>query len=168
MAENKAGAASEGQITLDVAGRLLMVSAEWVRRLINDGYIEKVAPGRVTIVGAVQGYIRYLKDEERKNTKTASASRAQDARAAEIELRIAERKRELIPLEDAIAAIDHVVGRVNDELGGLPARVTRDIEQRRKIETEVDEAKTRIAKSLAEAAGFARTGSGLSDADTQD
>jgi hypothetical protein len=45
----------------------------------------------VQLVGAVQGYLRYLKGDERRSAKSAADSRVRDARALEIELRIAER-----------------------------------------------------------------------------
>lgn len=150
-----------GLITLEQAGRLLMVGTEWVRRLIKEGYIPRPKPGRTTIVGAVQGYIKYLKDAHARTSKTAADSRVRDARAAEIELRNAERRRELIPVEDATAAMDFLVAEVREQLNGLPARVTRDLDLRRKIEAEVYVAQSAIAQALATAAGVARTGAEL-------
>jgi len=56
-------------------------------------------------VSLVRGVIAYYEDLQSKNSKTASASRATDARTREIELRIKERSRELIPIDDARAEI---------------------------------------------------------------
>ncbi|XAI96330.1 hypothetical protein [Microcystis phage Mae-JY30] len=162
MADKPEKPAVQGdQITLEVAGRLLMISAEWVRRLIKAGYIPKTAPGRVPLVGAVQGYIRHLKDEERNKTKTAADSRVRDARAAEIELKIAERRRDLVSREEAEASNAYVVGVINEELNGLAARLTRDVPLRRKYEAEINGAKARIAKALEAAADALETGSEL-------
>lgn len=145
-------------IPLDVAARLLMISADRIRQLSKAGYITIPKRGHTTIVSAVQGYIRFLKEDARKETKTAAASRVTDARTAEIELRIAERKRELIPLEDAILAMDLFVGLTIKELVGLPAQITRDMKLRRDIEAKIDGARTRIADALASGKGFCRTG----------
>lgn len=145
-------------IALDVAARLLMISARRVRQLASDGYITIPKRGHTTIVSAVQGYIRFLKETAQKETKTAAVSRATDARANEIELRIAERRRELIPIEDAILAQDIIVGLVNKELDGQAARVTRDMTLRRLIEADVHAAKTRIADALDQSKRAARTG----------
>ena len=153
-----AGASQWEMITLEVAGRLLMLGPERIRQLSKAGYIAIPKRGFTTIVSAVQGYIRFLKDEERKNTKTGSASRAQDARAAEIEQRIAEKNRALIPIEDATLAMDILVGVVNAEFDGMAARITRDLALRRLIEADVHGAKTRIAKGLSEGRSFAQTG----------
>ena len=156
------------QITIEVAARLLMLSGERVRQLVKAGYIPLPTRGRTTIVGAVQGYIRFLKDEARKNTKSEAASRAVDARAREIDLKIAERRRELIPLTDALLAMDILVGETNAQLAGLPARITRDLTLRREIEARIDEAKGEIAKALTRGRGVAEKGGDVSDADIED
>ncbi|MCR6673243.1 hypothetical protein [Devosia ginsengisoli] len=138
-----------------------MITSRWIRKLQADGYIPRPAPGKVALVAAVQGYIKSLKDEDRRSTKTASDSRVRDARAAEIEMRIAERKRELIPIEDAAAAMDLLAGKTKEEMTGLAARITRDMELRRKIEAEVNGAQSRIADALRASAEFARKGGDL-------
>lgn len=153
-------------IALDAAGRLLMISVERIRQLSKSGYIDIPKRGHTTIMSAVQGYIRFLKDEERKDSKHAIASRATDARAREIELRIAEKTRSLIPIEDANLALDLVVGEVNRQFTGLAARVTRDVPTRRKIEAAVYEAKREISEALGSGKELARTGVDPADADT--
>lgn len=85
----------------------------------------------------------------------------QDAKAAEIEMRIAEKRRELIPVEDHIAALDIVVGAVRAEFSGLPARVTRDMDLRRKLETEANASLNRISDTLAASAEFIEKGGEL-------
>lgn len=156
--------ASGDLITLDVAGRLLMIGPERIRQLNKSGYIPIPKRGFTTIVGAVQGYIRFLKDEDRKQSQTGAAERARDARAREIEQKIAERDRKLIPIEDAEFAMDTLVGAVSKELDGQAARITRDMALRRLIEADVHGAKTRIAKAIGESKSFARTGRDALDA----
>lgn len=155
-------------ITLEVASRLLMIGPERIRQLSKAGYIPIPKRGFTTIVGAVQGYIRFLKEDARKETRSAAASRAVDARADEIQLKIAERKRELIPREDAILAMDLVVGEVNKVFTGLPARITRDLRLRREIEAKLNEGKGQIADALARGHGLAATGVDASDPDAAD
>ena len=148
-------------ITLEVAARLLMVSPERVRQLIKMGYVSRPRAGRTTIVSAVQGYIRFLKDEDRKNTKTAADTRVRDARAAEIEMRVAAQKRQMIPIEDATAVVDILTGKVREEVTGLPARITRDVDLRRKIEAEVNGSQVRLSKAVTALLEFARKGGEL-------
>jgi len=82
------------------AARLLGITAEWVRRLARDGVIPKPEKNRVPLVAAVQGYIRWLKDDERRAAKMSAQTRVAEARAREIELRVARMERGLIPAED--------------------------------------------------------------------
>lgn len=146
------------EITLEVAGRLLMISAERVRQLIKMGYIERTRRGYTTIPSAVQGYIRFLKESAAENTKSAAANRAQEARADEIEMRNAARRRELVSLDEALEAMSLLVGKVNAEMNGLPRRCTRDVDLQSKIEAEADGAKERIAAALRKLSGYARNG----------
>ena len=148
-----------GLIAIGQAARLLMISDERVRQLQKQGYIPR-APKRgvVPLVGAVQGYLRYLKDEERQSSKSAAASRVTDARTREIELRIAERQRDLIPQEDARAVIGEMAAMLKAEFVGLPARVMRDLDLRRTLEQEVDASFARLAASAERARSALVTG----------
>ena len=55
-----------GHITMENASRLLMISTERIRQLIKQGYVPRAPQkGIVSIQGAVQGYINFLKDDQR-------------------------------------------------------------------------------------------------------
>ena len=99
-------------------------------------------------VALVQGYIRFMRDEGRRMSRSAAPPRAREARAKEIEVRTAERLGKLVPLEDFDAFVDLVCGLFRAELGGLPARFTRDLPTRRALEREINELLTRIADVL--------------------
>lgn len=152
-----APAADAGTITTEVAARLIMVSAERVRQLTKQGHIARMGRDRYRVVDVVQGYIGYLKDEQRRTSKSASASRVQDARAREIELRTAREEHRLIETDEAIGVCDELVGAYKVELAGLPARLTRDIDLRRKIEVECDDICRRVADRFAEKASALRS-----------
>ena len=154
MAENK----RSDEISMEVAGRLIMVSAERVRQLIKGGYIERSRPGYTTIPSVVQGYIKFLKEAASEKTQNASASRVQDARAKEIERRLAREERDLIPQEEASLAMSMLAGKVAQELAGMGARITRDMALRRQIEADVHGAQTRIAAALEKLSGFVAAG----------
>ena len=65
-----------GLIPIGQAARLLMISEERIRQLVKQGFIPKPEKrGFVQLVGAVQGYLRYLKDDERRSAKSAADSR---------------------------------------------------------------------------------------------
>lgn len=135
-----------------------MIGPDRIRQLVKAGYISKMRPGQTTIVSAVQGYIRFLKDEDRKNTQKGAAGKATEARTKEIELRIAERRRDLIPQDDAKAAVTQLAATVRAEFTGLPARWTRDMVERRRLEQEIDASFERIADALESAKTALATG----------
>lgn len=158
MADETAAPPQAGMITIVQAARLLMISDERVRQLVKAGYIPKAARNTYPLVGVVQGYIRSLKDEQKGATKIVAENKVRDARAEVLQMQIAERKRELVPIEDAAATLDKVMATVVAELTGLPARVTRDVPMRRAIEKELDAARNRMAATLRTSAATLRAG----------
>lgn len=158
-------AEQSGYIPISQAARLLMISEERIRQLQKQGYIPRAEKrGTVQLVGAVQGYLRYLKDDERRSAKSAADSRVRDARALEIELRVAEKTRDLIPIEDALTDMAELAAMVRSELGGLPARLTRIMAERQKIEMEVDGVLVRLSERAAQKAQSLETGRSDSEA----
>jgi hypothetical protein len=135
---------------------------------VKAGYIPKPAKDTYPIVGAVQGYIKFLKEEERRTSKVQADSRVRDARAREIELRIAERERDLIPIDDAKAEIAAFVTETRAEIVGLGARVTRDMELRRQIDKECDGILTRLADRAEKASHALETEGSSSEASAED
>ncbi|MBX9740504.1 MAG: hypothetical protein K2X62_10540 [Beijerinckiaceae bacterium] len=137
-------------LTTAQAGALLELSAERIRQLIGAGYIEKHGKDQVPLVSAVRGYIRFLKDDERKASRTAAVSRVQIARAREIEFKIAEREHRLIDIAEHEDLFAEAFGSIRSGLAGVPARVTRDVELRRRIEAGIDDVLRRAADRFEE------------------
>ncbi len=138
-------------ITVDQAAALLTITPTYLRQLCRDGRIPRPARGMVPLVACVQGYIRWLKDEERRTSKTAEAAAVHRARAREIELRIAREQGQLVELADAEAIFSDVMGTWRTELAGLGAAVTRDLTIRQRIDDHIEGAVARArAKFSAE------------------
>lgn len=145
-------------ITVAQAARVLTVSETMVRKLCRDGHVPRLPDGRVPIVGAVQGYIRFLADDARRAAKSASASGLQDAKTAEVHARIAQKHQELMPIEDAEAALDDVLATVQVRLAGLTARITRDPQLRRLVQKQFNEAIAEMQVARDEAVDALRSG----------
>jgi phage terminase Nu1 subunit (DNA packaging protein) len=145
MTSNQAvGAVSDADlIPIAEAAELLMLTPERIRGLARDGYIAKGERGVVSRRAAVQGYIRFLKDEERRTSKVASLSKVQEARAREIELRIARESGNLIELEDMETTVAAILGALRSELAGVPAACTRDLALREIIDRHLNDAISR-------------------------
>lgn len=151
------------RVTLAVAGAECDgLSAERIRQLIKQGFIEGAIPGRGKIPGTVPlrramlGVIRFGKDEARRTSKSASASRVQDARAREIELKTAEREGRLMAVEEVRAVVAEWGAILRTGFSGIPARITRDMTFRRKIETEIDDVFRQATEHFAKAMGGRR------------
>lgn len=132
-----------GMVSLQQVARLLTITDRRVQQLAKDGYIPKPSRGLYSLVGAVQGYIRFLRDEHRKGSEAESGLKA--TRQAEIEMRMAERRRELIALSAAEDAMLSLVGFINEEFSGFAARTTRDRALRDQIETNLDATLNRVS-----------------------
>lgn len=143
---------AENTITVTTAASLFEKSPRWLQQLVAGGYVEKPVRGRYDLKATISGVVAYYEARLKDCTRSAAANRASEARTREIELRIAERTRNLIPAEDARAVVMMICTQVKSELLGMPARLSRDVDTRRKIEAEVDAALHRIADAADRAA----------------
>jgi phage terminase Nu1 subunit (DNA packaging protein) len=118
--------------SLSEVSRHLLLSREMIRRLVAERVIERRADGSFDLDQARHAYIRHLRD--RRSEKGAAEAALQRAKAREIELRTAERAHELIEIDEAIGALDSILGAVISELAGLPGAATRDLGMRRHLD----------------------------------
>ena len=131
------------------ATNLLGMSSERIRQLVQMGYIpEGPRKGLYSLIGVVQGYIGFLKDEEKSRSKVAAESGVKRAREIEIMQRVGERARKLIETAEAAEHLDDIVAIVLNELDGLPSSYTRDLKQRRLLQVKIDGVRSRIHAGL--------------------
>jgi len=139
-----------------MAGVVLMRDPERVRQLARAGWFQSEGSraghkgAAYRLLDIVHGYIRFRDDEGRRGTKTAAASRIAEARSREVELRNAYREGHLIELEEALETVEAIMGVLRLNLSGLPARVTRDLQLRRTIETAINDILDSLADIAAE------------------
>ena len=91
---------------------------------------------------------KFLRDDERRSSKSATLSRVPQARAVEIEQRTARASAQTVELSEALALVDVVIGEFEADLNGLPARLTRDMDKRRRLEAEINDIIARAADQL--------------------
>src|SRR5262245_36016180 len=156
------------QVGATTVCRILGLSHQRVQDLAKAGWIKRIGIGIYPLAGAVQGYITFLKAEERRTSKVATASRVQAARARAIELKTAREEHELMEVEEGIAFVDEMIGFLKNELNGLAAAYTRDIPERRKIQELVDAVFSRAAVVFAERASALEKGGEIVPADPED
>jgi hypothetical protein len=128
------------------------LSLERIRQLAREGWFKALAPGKYDFIEAAGGYIKFLRDQDRRSSKSSADTRIKDAKAKDIEVRTAQRLGRLVPLETFEEMIDTIAGMVRTEFAGLATVVTRDLILRRIIEREVNARLRRIAEqAMAEA-----------------
>jgi phage terminase Nu1 subunit (DNA packaging protein) len=136
-------------LTATQCANIAGVSAVAIGNLEKAGWFKRDDTGFFEAVAFIRGWSAY-KDELRKRagTKQGAANRIQEARAIEIELRTARDAGELIEMSAAIGVVQSIAGETRAVFGALPARFTRDLEMRAKLETMVNEGFNQIADRL--------------------
>ena len=128
--------------------RLFSDQEDLLGKLIASGEVSEVMPGEVELVQAVQVYLAALRSELAANTATAAAEAARAARADAATLRLQERRREVVAVEECDVVLAYLCGVINSTLTALPARATRDVRARRGVEGVVFALRSRIAKDV--------------------
>ncbi|MGY3130103.1 hypothetical protein ACVWZM_000785 [Bradyrhizobium sp. USDA 4501] len=124
----------------------------YIRQLQREGSLPRGSRGMIPFIAGVRALIRFLRDSERRSSKSAADSRVRDARAREIELRNLENERRLVQIEDVNGLVDEMVGTFRSELAGLAPRVTRDLSLRRTIDRALHDILHRLADAFNEKA----------------
>jgi hypothetical protein len=129
-----------------------------VARLTAEAVIEQRHDGRYDQTASRLRYIKHLRAEHRQSARSQADAEHAAAKAALLRLRIAEKKRELMPVSEHEAFIDELAGLLLTRLSALPARIAgMDLAARRKIEAvvlelrrEISQAATRMADEAGE------------------
>ena len=113
-------------------------------QLESAGLIKRLDKDRWPLVA------RALLTEARARTAGLSEARVrlENARAKAMELRTAREAGELAPLQEWYDGMSMITGKIVAALVGLPARFTRDIGERQRLETEINRIRTDVADWL--------------------
>ena len=105
--------------------------------------------GNLEVEGVIQrpeAYLRYLRRERRQSPSSEADADFQRAKSELIRLRIAEKQRQLIPLDEAVGYMDEVVRLFISRLSGFAARCGgRDLAARRAIDQAVYDLRLEIS-----------------------
>jgi hypothetical protein len=163
------GAATENRAAADIlppfstgrALRLLGLSDARFYELTKDGWL----PKPYTWDGVVQGYIKFLKEDQRRSSQVRANSEVQRERARKLWLENEEKEAHLVSITSAMAAIDDIFGVVRGAVAGLPSRITADPVLRRSFEDEIDAVLDGLAERLQQNTRALRAGVDLAEAD---
>ena len=133
-------------------------SRTYIGKLEAEGVIQRQGDDGFPLDQSRVAYLRYLRRERRQSPRSEADADFQRAKSELIRLRIAEKQRHLIPLEEAVGHMDEVVGLFISRLSGFAARCGgRDLAARRAIDQavydlrlEISEAATKLADERGE------------------
>lgn len=129
----------------DALAGLLDVSPRRVRQIAAEAQIQPVARGQWPVAAIVRAAVAAAGKARTGDAEREARAALMQARAREIQLRTAREEGELIPTEEAVAYTQAVVGTLVSRLNGLPAQITRDLDERRRIEAMLDEIRRDVA-----------------------
>jgi len=119
---------------ISVIMKLLDLSDRRIQQLTRDGVIPKPERGRYELVGAVRGYIRYLRDRaigaDALPDESARASRARliKAQAEAQEMENAKDRGELLPREPVERALSALFGAIRNRILAIDDKLPMRIE----------------------------------------
>jgi hypothetical protein len=151
---------ADGTVSIEFFARVYELNVERIRQLIKEGWIPRGPRGRVNFIQGIRGMDRYRQDQLKRSTERLGDTKIKDARAREIEMRIAQKTGALIEYGEALAICQTLFGALKAELDGLPAGVTRERELRHRIEDRINGALGRVVKRLE---GWRETGRLIAD-----
>lgn len=137
--------------TADLA-EVLGVGERRIQQLASIGVFRRLAHGEWLLPECIQAYVKHKVESEigRQGKQVATgADRLKEIKARREELRLAQDERDLVPLSDAIFAMDEVAGLLALEMNNVPARFTRDLAERERLQTEIDAALLKLALCIA-------------------
>ncbi len=147
---------------------LLGITPRRLQQLAAEEYVERGTRGRYRLGETVRGYVKSLKDSfEARSAKTGD-DEMKELRKRKLRNEIERDEGLTVPTEDALAIIEDIVGTLRGEITGVPARFTRDLKERRKLEAILNDVLERSSKRLGEAGDALSAGSVYHDANAED
>jgi len=97
-------------------------------------------------------YLRYLRREHRRSPRAEADADHVKVKTEMLQLRLMEKKRELVRQSDVDELIDQIAGTVLTHLSGMSARCSRDMVVRRNIDAVVMQIRREISEACSKAA----------------
>jgi hypothetical protein len=135
-------------VTATQLGKHLDLSHQRVQQPVDEHVIAQLSDGRFDQDDSRVRYLRWLREPERRSVWTQADAGHVRAKTEMLQLRLMEKRRELVRQTDVDALIDEIVGVTLTATSSMPARCAPrgDLATRRCIEEVVVEVRTEIAQ----------------------
>jgi len=140
------------------------ISQTYLLDLVKEGHLpqgERMALKRQFRFNRYEmrkAFSKYEAGRRAEMMQPATENRVRDARARDLEIKTQMRTRELIPMPDAVFALDTVVGLTRSTFGGAAARISRDIAVQVKADDVIDHCLNSISEGLRKVVATLRAG----------
>ena len=136
------------EVSVEDFARLIGVTPRTVRNYIAGGVVTSGGRGKVRMNPSIKDLIDQAKVARPDSQLDRARARALDARTRAAEQRIAREDRTLIPIEDAMAAIEETTAVFVVGIESLPARLTRNLQIRAELEEMVFKIREEVAETI--------------------
>lgn len=126
-------------------------SRTYIGKLEAEGVIQRQGDGFPLDQSRV-AYLRYLRRERRQSPRSEAHADHVKVKTEMLQLRLMEKKRELVRQSDVDELIDQIAGITLTHLSGMAARCSRDMVVRRNIDAVVMQIRREIAEAYSKAA----------------
>ncbi len=122
------------EVTGQTAADLLGCSAPWIRKLEVQGSVERKENGLFDPFQVALGYIKFLKDAERRSSKTEVGKLKEAEQLRKLQIENAKAIGQLVDVETVELAFAEMFMLCRNAISGVPAGVIRDLKVRAEIE----------------------------------
>ena len=148
--------------------KILGLTDRRVRDMVSEGILERTGRSEFPIAENVKRYLDYKVRLAVEAAAPPAADGLRLKREEQLAIRIGREDRQLITLQEAIETVDAVVGHFMQTIAGLPARLTRDVGERKRIEAQLDEIRQQLSDDFGKEARALETGLPVGEADEED
>ena len=138
-----AATAASLQLTQGKLAALLGITQQRVSQLCQQGLFTSLASGKINAWAAVPAYVRSIKERPDDGSR-----QLRERRTALIDLRLRRESRDLISAAEINEPLAEIIMVFRNELTGLPAGVTRDLDLRRVIESYIGDMLDRLRQKF--------------------
>ena len=118
-------------LTVSEVARLFRVTERWINRLSKEQGFPKKAKGKYELEACVHWFIDHIRQETKGSKRsTESLLKAEErkaiAQADLLEINLAERRDELVPVHEIVASVEPLLTEIHQVLLGLPKKAARE------------------------------------------
>ena len=154
-----------------VAARAIGITEARLRQLVNEGKLPREKTAKYNLPKVVAAFIKLKVDDALRRAQVdtqSTADKLRERREQQITQRMDKEARELIPKDDVLADRAFVTGKYLTSLSGMPARLTKNLDERRRVEAIFDQERLRLHDIFEKSRRRLLAGHGPAEADDED